>query len=255
MYRSFTSLPNIMLTALALGDGDGDDNSIDVNSPEFKQAVQEALEAQTEGLKAKQNELLGKIANYKEQLKKFDGLDADAVRQLMERFDSDEERALFEKGDVESIVNRRVDKMKSKFEADLTQAQQQLEKESGRRKELEGRAIAAEITQAAVEAGAIKTAVPDFIKRAQGNFALTEDNKVIAVDAEGNQLFDADGKTPLSAKAWADSLREEAPHLFNAPSGGGSQGGRSQSGVPAGNIGGSQKDREAYFAQKYNLPK
>lgn len=222
-------------------------------SPEFLSAVSAAVETQVAGLKANRQSIHDQLDKTKAELAKFKGLDPEAVNTLMARFESEEEQALLKQGNLEAIVDRRVDKMKTKFDSDMAEKDKALQASLDRQAKLEQRAIAAEITAAATEAGAIPTALTDFVQRAQGSFALTEKGDVVAVDSDGNQVFDVDGKTPLSAKAWALSLQADAPHLFSKANQGGAQGGQGGRGATAGKVDGTAAEREAYFKQKYNL--
>lgn len=231
------------------GAGGGDDFSAD---PNFQKAVAEAVAAQTAGLKANRDSVFSQLQTTKERLAKFGDIDPDTVSGLLDRFESQEEQELFKAGKLDTIVDKRVDKMRQKFETDLGKRDEELQLSQERQHKLEQRSIAAEITKAATEAGALPSALTDFVQRSRGNFALTEKGDVIAVDTEGNQIYDTDGKTPLSAKSWALGLQAEAPHLFSKGTGGGSNGGQGQKHT-AGKVGGTQAEREAHFANKFNL--
>lgn len=223
-----------------------------MDSAEYKTALAAAVAKETEGLKNNRNDVFNQLQAAKTQLAKFGDADPEAVKQILQRFESEEEQQLVKDGKIDQVVELRVNKMREKFNQDLDARDAELSKSIARQNSLENRAIAAEITKAATEAGAIPSALTDFVQRSAGNFSLTEDGDVIAVDKEGNQLFDVDGKTPLSAKAWALSLQKEAPHLFQKPNSGGSQG--SQGGHPVGKLNGTQAEREAYFANKFKVP-
>lgn len=251
-----------LIQLMSLGDGGEGDNggsggnagADDItNSEAFQKALQERLDQETAGLKANRDEILGKYNNLKGKVKEFDGIDPEVARSLQKRFESEEEQELLKKGDLDAIVNRRVDKMKQNFETKFSELSQKEQAAVQRQKALEQRAIAAEITRTAAEVGAIPSALPDFVQRANGNFSLDENGQVIAVDNQGNQLYDVDGKSPLSIKAWALSLHSEAPHLFSKPNPGGAKGGHGYQ--QAGNIAGSREEREAYISNKFKLPK
>ena len=249
------SMAQILL--LSLGDGgeggEGGSGEDITQSEAFQKALQERLDQETAGLKANRDEILGKYNNLKSKIKEFDGIDPEVARNLQKRFESEEEQELLKKGDLDSIVNRRVEKMKQSYENQFSELTRKEQAAVQRQKALEQRAIAAEITRTAAEVGALTTALPDFVQRANGNFALDENGEVIAVDSQGNQLYDVDGKSPLSIKAWALSLQAEAPHLFSKPNSGGAKGGQGYH--QPGNVAGSKEEREAYFSNKFKLPK
>ena len=245
------------LLLLSLGDGgeggEGGSGEDITQSEAFQKALQERLDQETAGLKANRDEILGKYNNLKNKVKEFDGIDPEVARNLQKRFESEEEQELLKKGDLDSLVNRRVEKMKQSYEQQFSELTQREQAAVQRQKALEQRAIAAEITRTAAEVGALTTALPDFVQRANGNFALDENGEVIAVDSQGNQLYDVDGKSPLSIKAWALSLQAEAPHLFSKPNSGGAKGGQGYH--QPGNVAGTKEEREAYFSNKFKLPK
>ena len=249
------SMAQILL--LSLGDGgeggEGGSGEDITQSEAFQKALQERLDQETAGLKANRDEILGKYNNLKNKVKEFDGIDPEVARNLQKRFESEEEQELLKKGDLDSLVNRRVEKMKQSYEQQFSELTQREQAAVQRQKALEQRAIAAEITRTAAEVGALPTALPDFVQRANGNFALDDNGEVIAVDSQGNQLYDVDGKSPLSIKAWALSLQAEAPHLFSKPNSGGAKGGQGYH--QPGNVAGTKEEREAYFSNKFKLPK
>lgn len=234
------------------GAGGDDGSEIDRNDPKIKAIVDEAVKTATSGLTAKRDELLNKMSGLKDQLKSFEGIDPDKVRTLMAKLENDEERDLIGQGQFETVFERRTEKMQKAHLKALEEKDSAIGQANERISRLTDSAIASAIKGAAAEAGALPKALSDFVSRAKGVFTLNDDLQVVAVDADGNVLYDADGKTPLSPIAWAKSLREEAPHLFSVPNGGGSQGGQGQH--AAGSLTGDKAEREKYFASKYKLP-
>ena len=257
MHHLIAQRLGMMLMEQAGGDGSGSGSGSSgaqppiEETPEFKAALDKEVERVTQGLKNNRDSFQTQLAAAKDRLAKFGDADPDMVNSILQRFESEEEKELLRKGDIDSIVNRRVDKMQAKFQKEAADRDQVLQTSLNRQKKLEGQAIAAEITRAATEAGADPRALTDFVRRAQGTFALSEEGDVIAVDSNGEPLYDVDGKTPLSAKAWALSLQADAPHLFTKPSSGGSQGGQGARNV--GKVNGTPAEREAYFKNLYNL--
>lgn len=231
----------------------GQSPEIDFNDPKIKAAIDAAVEKATSGLTAKRDELLGKVKNLTQKLSTFDGIDPDEVRGLLSKIDDDEERDLIGKGEFETVLQRRTDRMVQAHNQALTQKDEEIQAAQQRIANLTDRAIASAIKGAAAEAGALPKALSDFVSRAKGVFTLDDNYEVVAVDQDGNVIYDADGKTPLSPVSWAKSLREEAPHLFTVANGGGSQGG--QGPHTAGKLNGTPEERAAYFASKYQLPK
>ena len=151
------------------------------------------------------------------QLKRFEGIDPDAVRQLAEENKSLRTATLSE--DAKREMEAQVKTAKSAFEKQLAAV-------AGERDTLTGRLTAIQIDQAVVteatKRGLRATALPDITSRARSAFKLV--NGV-------PQAFEADGQTarmgkdgPMTLAEWVDALVSDAPHLFEANAGGGAAG-------------------------------
>lgn len=169
------------------------------------------------GLKAKNSELLGNQKKLKEEmatvnaaLKRFDGIDPDAVSAILKRFSDDEEAKLIADGKIDEVLNKRTERMQQAHQKEVSALRAQLDK-------FTGHVLADAIRAAGNEAGIHTAAFEDAIARAQGVFSIDENGELVA--REG--ALDSKGK-PLSPKAWFADMKEAAPHWFPAPQGGGS---------------------------------
>ena len=151
------------------------------------------------------------------QLKRFEGIDPDAVRQLAEENKSLRTATLSE--DAKREMDAQLKTAKTAFEKQLAAV-------TGERDTLNGRLTAIQIDQAVVtestKRGLRATALPDITSRARSAFKLV--NGV-------PQAFEADGQTarmgkdgPMTLAEWVDALVSDAPHLFEANAGGGAAG-------------------------------
>jgi hypothetical protein len=151
------------------------------------------------------------------QLKRFEGIDPDAVRQLAEENKSLRTATLSE--DAKREMDAQLKTAKTAFEKQLAAV-------TGERDTLNGRLTAIQIDQAVVtestKRGLRATALPDITARARQSFKLV--NGV-------PQAFEADGQTarmgkdgPMTLAEWVDALVSDAPHLFEANAGGGAAG-------------------------------
>jgi hypothetical protein len=153
------------------------------------------------------------------QLKRFEDIDPDAVRQLADDKRKLEEAAQIKAGEVDKVI-----------EARLKSARAEWDKTHGvvvaERDVLTGRLTAIQIDQAVVteatKRGLRPTAIPDITSRARQTFKLV--NGV-------PQAFDSDGQTarmgkdgPMTLAEWVDALVSDAPHLFEANAGSGAAG-------------------------------
>jgi hypothetical protein len=164
---------------------------------------QEAVDKAVTGLKAKNSELLGTIKTTKgelDQLKgQFEGLDINAVKQLLAKTGQDEEAKLIAEGKIDEVLNKRTERLRAEHERQL-----KVEKDRA--------------------AAALAEAADDFVFRSRGMFAFDESGEVVAVDGDGHPIIGKDGKTPVSPLEWAESLKEAAPHLWPRAAGAGAPG-------------------------------
>ena len=176
-----------------------------------------ALDAEGVVEKSKHEEFRTNNIALTNQLKRFEGIDPDAVRQLAEENKSLRTATLSE--DAKREMEKQLKASKSSFDKQLVAV-------TGERDALTGRLTAIQIDQAVVteatKRGLRATALPDITSRARTAFKLV--NGV-------PQAFEADGQTarmgkdgPMTLAEWVDALVSDAPHLFEANAGGGAAG-------------------------------
>jgi len=243
------------------GDDDGGGGDDDGNKGGKKGEVtitpeiQKLIEDQVKGLKDKNNELLGSLRDAKDSLKRFDGIDPDAVNAMLKRFADDEEAGLIKEGKIDEVLNRRTDRMKADHQKQLEALNGEVSKAAQAKARLAERAVKAEVIAAANKAGALPEAMDDIFLRAKGVFTVNEDGEVVAMNGD-EVIMGKDGKTPLSPLEWAESLRESATHLWPKGTGTGAPGtktGTQQ--TTKGNLGGNRTERLAAIGSKFpDLP-
>jgi hypothetical protein len=155
-------------------------------------------------------------------VKKFEGIDPDAVRKLAEEKQRLELLAQGHKPEeVEKIIEKR-----------LKAARADWDKQHGvvvaERDALHGRLSAIQIDQAivteATKRGLRPTAIPDITARARMTFKLVN-GVPQAFDGDGQTVrMGKDGTSPMTLAEWVDALVSDAPHLFEANAGGGASG-------------------------------
>lgn len=220
-----------------------------------KSYSQAEVDALVNGLKGKNSELLGKLKEQKaavsdatERLKQFDGIDPESVRTILKRFSDDEEAKLIAEGKIDEVLEKRTEMMRTSHEKDLQALQGELEKAQAVATKFTDRVLADSVRAAGSEAGIHKAAFEDAIYRAKGAFEINSDGEIIAKDGK----FDSDGK-PLTPKAWFEGMKEQAPHWFPAPQGGGMSN-NATGNAGKGKLGGTKAESEAYWASKFNIP-
>ena len=190
--------------------------------------VQEYLDKEVNGLKSKNQELLGSNRTIKTELDKlkgqFEGLDLDAVKGLLAKVGQDEETKLIAEGKIDEVINRRTERLRSDSDKQIKAANERADKAEAFAAKYSDKVLADSIRAAAIKAGALPEAAEDIILRARGTFKLSEDGEAIATDRDGEVVYGKDGKTPLSPLEWAESLRETATHLWPRAQGAGPTG-------------------------------
>ncbi|MBO8256405.1 MULTISPECIES: hypothetical protein [Providencia] len=188
-------------------------------APEITPEIQTLIDQQVSGLKAKNTELLGKIKEQGDNLKRFDGIDPDTVKGMLQRFENDEEAKLIADGKIDEVINKRTERMRGDTDKQLKEANARVEKAEAFANKFRARVLGDEIRSAAGKAGALSSAQEDLILRAKGIFQINDEGQAVAVDEDGDPIMGKDGRTQLSPIEWIESLKESAPHLFPAASG------------------------------------
>jgi len=175
------------------------------------------------------------------QLKRFEGIDPDAVRQLAEDKRKLEEAAQLKAGDVDKVIEARLKAARAEW--DKTHGAVVTERDT-----LTSRLTAIQIDQAVVteatKRGLRPTAITDITSRARQTFKLV--NGV-------PQAFDSDGQTarmgkdgPMTLAEWVDALVSDAPHLFEANAGSGAAG-------SGGGAAGNRSVKNPFRKESFNL--
>lgn len=216
-------------TAAGQEEGGGGGGGQPEITPEMQKLIDERVASEVTGLKNKNSELLGTIKQQKDNLSRFEGIDPDAVRGIIQRFSDDEEAKLIAAGKVDEVLDKRTERMRADVDKQIKAANERADKAEAFSSKFRDRVLGDAIRGAAAKAGALAEASDDLILRAKGAFQLNDEGEAVAVDANGDVLFGKDGKTPLTPLEWAESLKETAPHLFPRAEGTGA-GGHKQGG-------------------------
>ena len=148
---------------------------------------------------------------------KFSGVDLDKWKEFQE---------LIDKGDVETLIERRVQEVLAAKEKELGSLRGDYDgKVSGLQEQLinyenqfSSLVIDRELASLSSERGVAASAVEDVLTRGRATFKV-EDGRPVAYDMDGMKMYSEDAITPLSVGEWLDGLSEKAPHLFNKSQG------------------------------------
>jgi hypothetical protein len=191
--------------------------------------------------KSKHEEVRANHLALANQLKRFDGIDPDAVRLLADEKRQLEEAAQLKAGEVDKVLEARLKAARAEW--DKTHGVVVAERDA-----LTGRLTAIQIDQAVVteatKRGLRPTALMDITSRARTTFKLV--NGV-------PQAFEADGQTARLGKdgvmtlaEWVEALVADAPHLFEANAGSGA-------GASSGGAAGNRAAKNPFRKETWNL--
>jgi hypothetical protein len=214
------------------GDGGGGGGAGGVD-PTVQKLIDEAVNSAVTGLKAKNSELLGKLKERDTALQQFDGIDPNAVRNILKRFADDEEAKLIAEGKIDDVLTKRTERMRADFEKKYADAQAAAEAATKKAQAFQGRVLDDSLRAAAVKAGIHQHAIDDVLFRGRAMFNLDESGQAVAVGEDGKPVLGKDGKTPFAPLEWLEGMKEKAPHWFPATASGGGAGGGSGGGAHA----------------------
>lgn len=204
--------------------GEGGGGGAPAITPEVQAIIDAKISEAVTGLKSKNSELLGKLKDASTNLQRFDGIDPEAVRNILSKFASDEEASLIAKGDIDTVLTKRTERMQGEFAKQLKGREDTIAQLNAKAAKLAAGKVSGALTQAASKAGALAEAMEDIVLRGHGQgWTINDDGDVVAL-RDGELVLGKDGKTPLSPQEWAESLRESAAHLWPRATGAGATG-------------------------------
>jgi hypothetical protein len=154
------------------------------------------------------------------------GDELNVLRGLRQKID---DRDLIDKGGFEKAVEQRVSEMKAAADGQIRALSDVLKRTENERDEAraENRRIMIHrsITDASLTSGALPTAIPDILSRAEREGWTVNDHREVILIRNGEIVFGENGIDPLTPKEWATRhLRDQAPYFFERSAGGGALG-------------------------------
>lgn len=201
-------------------------------------------------LKAEREEKRKLERQMKDFAKKYEGIDPDAVRELMSHFDSSEEAELLKQGaeGIDKIVAKRTEKMQADYERRIQELEEQMDGALEVAGSYMDRVRDAHVLSAAAKAGVHPGAMEDVLLRAGSIFSVDDDGNAVQFDPEAGDeervVLGKDQKTPYSPSEWLEEMKENAPHWWPAGASGSGAGGNR-----GGNAGGAKTIRRAQWEQ------
>ncbi len=199
-----------------------DNNQIDLNSPEIQALIQSKVDETVQGLKAKNDELLGKLTKKNSEFEgfksQFADVDLEDYRNYKAKISQDETARLIAEGKIEEVLNQRVEALKQDYDEKLKKTAQESEL-------YKNQFLGTYISASASKAG-IDSSVIDIVSSLaqQSGVKLDSFGKPVITDKDGNIKYSKDGVTPMSLDEWFSDLRNEKPILWGQPQGAGAVG-------------------------------
>jgi hypothetical protein len=156
---------------------------------------------------------------------KFDGIDPVKVKNLMAKFENQEEATLIAEGKMDKVIEMRTEKARNEAQRLVKEAQTAAEQAEQRAQKFSQRVLDNHIRAAAAKVGLHSHAIEDALYRGRNLFKLDENGDAVQLGADGQPVYGKDGKTPFTPAEWLESMKDIAPHWFPASSGGGAGGG------------------------------
>lgn len=187
--------------------------------PQVKALLDKTVRAAADAREQESAQLRQQVRTLQEQLAAFDGLDPEQAKKALSSAQDKAERDMLEQGKLDQLVQARLARSKSEYEARVKQLetrlaglQQELELKDGRLAEV---LVERGIKDAVDEVGVIyKNAWPDVLARGKSVFRIDANGRAVARDAEGKAVPGRDGNESLTFAQWAKDLLVSAPHLF-----------------------------------------
>ena len=175
---------------------------------------------------------------------KYAGIDPVKTRELLAKFDSEDDKKLLDAKDFDALLAKRSEKLRADMQRQIDEAHGKAKSAEERVSKYSQRVLDDRIRDAVmgkVHVHAIKSG--DGLRAAREIFKLDENGDAVQLDADGKPVLGKDGKTPFSPAEWIESMTEVAPHWFPSDSSGGGAGGSKGAGS-----GGKTMKRSAFNA-------
>lgn len=156
----------------------------------------------------------------------FAGVDLEEWKLIQTERKDIEEKKLIESGEVDQLIQSRVNDVLAAQQKELESQKSAYEKQIlglqddvlGYNGQLNVMLVDNELAKIAGSQGVRASAIEDLLSRGRGIFRV-EDGKATAFNVEGRPMYDTDAVTPLSINKWIEGLTQTAPHLFEMSTG------------------------------------
>lgn len=187
--------------------------------------------------KERLDEFRNNNVSLQQQLDKLKDIDPAKYKELTILQRKLEEKELIDKGELDKVVNLRVDAMNQEFTSVKSALEVRLQAADA---QLNMLLVDNVVKTAAIKQGVIAEAVDDVVLRAKGTYTVV-DGVPTPKNSKGEVIYGKDGKTPMPVDEWLQELKKTAKHLFMGSSGSGAGGGNRGGIVNTANLTPAQK--------------
>ena len=217
------------------GGGTSDDDKAKAEAAAALQAaVNKAVDEAKTALEAKNKEILGEKDALKEQLKKWDGMDNDKIRELVSRLENDEDAKLVADGKVEELIDRRTERMQRDFENQtkaLGDRNDEISKENTvLLNELSVLKVDGALRQTAEKQGVLAEHLEDAVLAGRQTWRLDK-GLPTAFNPDDSPVIGKDGKNQITIQEWMEEKVKTKPGWTGKPKGGSATGGKNIGGL------------------------
>ena len=150
-------------------------------------------------------------------LDKYKGIDVEKYTELQTLERQKRDKELVESGDVETLINEKLETVKTDYEKRMADLNDALDKTRG---ELVATKVTDVLKTAAADAGVNPKALSDTVKLASDDWQLRDGSPVHVRDNEVVLSADTPGQ-PMGMGEYFKNMLNEKPYLFNGSSGAG----------------------------------
>lgn len=190
---------------------------LDVTGLEDTKGLKSALESERRA--AREAEQARKMLE-----KQYEGIDPAKVKEIMSRFDNDEELKLIAAGKISDVVEKRMERQRAELERQV-EAEKANTEAANKRADIYVQSVLDNAIRA--HAGELhKFAVDDALLLGRQIFKLDDQGNAVQFGSDGRPVIGKDGKTPFGPAEWLEGMKKTKPHWFPASNSGGGGGGQ-----------------------------
>ena len=161
----------------------------------IKAAVESAVADATEGLQnnrdailTEKRDLADKLKDAQNVAKKFEGLDVDKIRTMIDAVEASDEAKLISEGKIDEVIAARTQSVKAAYEQQFVDKDAEISTLNDTNAKLTGKyeskLIGDAIQTAALNAGMLPEAIADAIQSSNGLFKIDEEGQIVASKAD-----------------------------------------------------------------------